>query len=209
MTAVAEPTFHFDPTRHIYTLDGVAIPSVTQALKSAGMIDYSMIPQDVLLKASRRGTAVHQAIHYWLDGELDESTVDPEHLGYLNAARRCIDDLRFTVMRVECRHWHPLHRYAGTYDLDGLMVSDDSLIDWKTGVIMEGHAFQLAGYAMFKPAPRRYRRLAVQLRADGTYRVHEFPSPQWPGHTFAYDQSMFLAALQCAKFNMQNGGKVI
>ena len=77
MTATA-PQLVFEPGAHKYTLDGVALPSVTTVLKGVGLIDYSMIPQDVLLKASRRGTAVHQALEYFDREELDEMSVAPE-----------------------------------------------------------------------------------------------------------------------------------
>lgn len=207
MTPTDTP-LEFDAATHTYTAGGEVLISVTQALKSAGVIDYSMIPQDVLQAAARRGTMAHQAIHYYLDGELDESTVQPEILGYVNAAKRFIDESQFTPMRVECRDYHRTHRYAGTFDLDGTLASGDlATVDWKTGMIMPGHAIQLAAYNNLRPNPRVPRRLAVKLNADGTYRVHEFPSPQYPGNTFTHDIGVFLSALTCAKWNQSQGGK--
>jgi hypothetical protein len=196
---------HFDAGTHTYTEGGEVLLSVTTALKMAGIIDYSMIPQDVLQKASRRGTAVHNAIHFYLDGDLDESTVPDVHRGYLDAAKRFLEESQFTPMRVECRNYHQTHRYAGTYDLDGILAGKDlATVDWKTGIVMPGHAFQLAAYNALERNPRERRRLAVQLRADSTYRVHEFPSPEYREHTYTHDISIFLAALQCARWN---GGK--
>jgi hypothetical protein len=165
-----------------------------------------MIPQDVLLAAARRGTAVHKAIHYWLDGDLDEATVEPGLIGYLDAAKRFIDESGFEPMQVECRGYHPAHRYGYTFDLDGTLSGGDlAVVDWKSGMVLEGHAFQLAGYTATRANPRIYRRLAVKLNADGTYKVHEYPSPEYPGHTFTHDKDVFLSALTCAKWNQSRG----
>lgn len=207
MTAETAP-LEFDATTHTYRVGDEELVSVTQALKSAGIIDYSMIPQDVLQAASVRGTRAHQAIHYFLDGDLDESTLAPEYRGYLDAAKRFLDETAFTPMRVECRDYHRAHRYAGTFDLDGTLGNGDlARVDWKTGLIVEGHAFQLAAYSFLCPNPRVARRLAVKLNSDGTYRVHEFPSPQYPGNTFSHDIGVFLSALTCAKWTASRKGR--
>ncbi len=200
----------FDPSTHTYRAGGEVLISVTQALKSAGVIDYSMIPQDVLQLAARRGTLVHRAIHYWLDGDLDESTVSEEHRGYVDAAKRFVEESQFVPMRVECRGFHPTLRYAGTFDLDGLIGGsggDLATVDWKTGMICEGHAIQLSAYNNLRSNPRVARRLAVKLNSDGTYRVHEYPSSQHPENTFSKDIAIFQSALTCAKWNeARNGG---
>lgn len=197
---LTEPVLQFDSMTHTYTVAGEELISVTQALKVAGVIDYSQIPQDVLIEASRRGTMVHRAIHYWLDGDLDPATVEPAHQGYVEAAKRFIEDTRFEPMHVERRDWHRVHRYAGTFDLDGLLFGRDlATVDWKTGIILPGHAAQLAGYNNFRQYPRTVRRIAVQLRADGNYRAHEYPSAEHPECTYTRDIGIFLSALGQAK----------
>jgi hypothetical protein len=47
------------------------LPSVTTVLKETNMIDMRHIPQDVLDLAAARGTAVHAALHYLDEGDLD------------------------------------------------------------------------------------------------------------------------------------------
>ncbi len=203
---MTEPDLTFEPLSHTYRVGDEILPSVTQALKIAGIIDYSMIPQHVLQKAAERGTYVHKMIHYWLDGELDLEKVPSGMMGYLDAARRFIDESRFEPHRVECRQYHKLHRYAGTWDLDGTVGGSGDLAtaDWKTGIILDGHAFQLAAYNLLRPNPRAARRIAVKLNSDGTYRAHEYPSPEHPGNTFTNDVGVFLSALTCAKFHIKN-----
>jgi hypothetical protein len=207
---VAPAELVFEALTHTYRVGDEILISVTQALKAAGVIDYSMIPQDVLLVAAARGTAVHKMIHYWLDGELDMKTVPGPLMGYLDAARRFIDDTRFEPFRVECRRYHDALRYAGTWDLDGVINgSDEATVDWKTGLIMEGHAIQLAGYNNLRQNPRAARRIAVKLNSDGTYRTHEYPSPEHRDCTFTRDIGIFLSALTCAKWNISKGGREV
>src|SRR5678815_2139742 len=73
-------TVRFEESAHRYFVEpsGREIPGVTRALEEAGLIDFSMVPRDVLLKAQDRGTRVHQALHYLDDGELDQDTLDEE-----------------------------------------------------------------------------------------------------------------------------------
>jgi hypothetical protein len=61
----------FDALTHTYWLDGVRIPSVTQILQRAGLIDFSRIPAPILSAARDRGAAVHQAVHYYNEHDLD------------------------------------------------------------------------------------------------------------------------------------------
>jgi hypothetical protein len=78
----------FDPVLHRYTLDGETLPSVTQILQASGIIDFSGIPQPILLAARDRGTAVHQACHYHNEDDLDVEAFAaqfPDYWPYLSA----------------------------------------------------------------------------------------------------------------------------
>jgi hypothetical protein len=72
----------FEPIRHVYTLDGDPLPSVTQVLQSAGIIDFSGIPAPILLAARDRGAAVHKACHYYNDDDLDVDLFAAEYPDY-------------------------------------------------------------------------------------------------------------------------------
>lgn len=61
----------FDKLTHTYQLDGVRLPSVTQILQASGLIDFSKIPSRILLEARDRGSAVHEALHYYNENDLD------------------------------------------------------------------------------------------------------------------------------------------
>jgi hypothetical protein len=194
------PTLHFEPVGHRYTLrpDMIELPSVTQVLKETRMVDYSMIPQDVLEAASKRGTAVHQALHYLDDGDLDDATLDPAIHGYVMAYMAFKRDAGFEPMLVEWRSWNRAYRYAGTLDRTGTIRRKDGgldrvVLDFKTGEVLPGHALQLTAYAGMCDQPRAYRRIALKLSADGSYRAHE-AGEGW-GHDFRTDFDLFIAAL--------------
>lgn len=60
----------FDTEHHIYYYDGVRLPSVTSLIAKAFPNKYANIPKATLEEASRKGTAVHEAIErYETTGE--------------------------------------------------------------------------------------------------------------------------------------------
>ncbi len=185
----------FDAATHTYRLDGELIPSVTTVLKSVGLVEYAMIPQEVLQAAAHRGTAVHTALEYLDREELDRSTVDPSIEGYVVAYERFVRDSNFIPLHIEHRVFHGNYRYAGTLDRTGYLGDSLTVLDFKTGLVLPGHAIQLAAYANCLVMPRRFRRIALQLSGDGTYRVHEYPLG-----TIQRDIDLFLAALACFNF---------
>ena len=78
----------FEDLTHRYFLDGERLPSVTQILQASGLIDFSKIPGPILLGAKARGTAVHKALHYYNEGDLDVEAfcLDfPEYAPYVQA----------------------------------------------------------------------------------------------------------------------------
>ncbi len=196
--AAPEQVLHFDRDEHRYWLEpsGESLPSVTTVLKESGLIDYSMIPQDVLQNAARRGTAVHRTLEL-LDLDLmDRAAVAAEIEPYVAAYEKFVADSGFGVAAIECRRWHKTYRYAGTFDRDGVF-GDGSLavLDFKTGLVLDAHALQLAAYTAFRPEPRKYRRIALQLSGDATYRAHEYLA-----RDFQSDLNVFLSALACVKW---------
>jgi len=202
-----EPTLVFEPVGHTYTLqpEGVELLSVTTALKESGLIDYSMIPQDVLLNAARRGTAVHQALALLDEEALDEETVDDEIRGYIEAYAKFKRESGFVPALIEHRAFCRNCRYAGTLDRTGTIPGNgggDELVvlDFKTGMVLEAHRLQLAAYANFLEGPRRFRRIALQLAGDGSYRVHEYPT-----RTYHEDFATFLSALRVASWKRAEG----
>jgi hypothetical protein len=78
----------FDPVPHTYSVDGVRLPSVTQVLQAADIINFDGVPQPILLAARDRGAAVHQACHYFNEDDLDVEAFAaefPTYWPYLSA----------------------------------------------------------------------------------------------------------------------------
>lgn len=189
------PELTFDEKEHRYHFGGVEWPGVTRALEEARIIDFSMVPRHILLAAQERGTRVHNAIHYWLDGDLDPDSVDERDHGYLMGAIAFMNQYRVTPTRVE-RFIHSIaHRFAGRLDLEALLERsrpghDLAVIDWKTGLYQPAHRIQLASYASGLQDPRAYRRITVELHKDGTFKPHEYPP-----ETYLRDLNVFHGAV--------------
>jgi hypothetical protein len=184
----------FDPVAHRYTLDGEPLRSVTGILRESGLIDFSHIPSATLEAARARGTAVHQAIHYFNEGDLDVDAFRreyPECVGYFNGWVRFCHERRFEALVSERRIASRLHRIAGTLDCLGVLDGQAVLLDFATGNPAESAKdLQTAGYLLLAqewssedgllhsffarhPVVRRY---AVALRADGTFRIEAYPN---------------------------------
>src|SRR3954452_7906298 len=73
----------FDPCSHAYYFRGRRLISVTQAIQAAGLIRSEWYTE----AARQRGRAVHLAIHFDAQRDLDESSVSPLVRPYLEAAR--------------------------------------------------------------------------------------------------------------------------
>jgi hypothetical protein len=176
-------TLTFDKERHAYAVDGVPVPSVTQVL--APLYDYSRVNRDVLAAKAELGTAVHAACELDDAGDLDEASVHELVRPYLDGYRAFKRDVVAGAIATELRVHHPLLRYAGTLDLLTEFRGESWLIDWKTPLsINPAVALQTVAYAQALPPEfqgRSWKRAALQLKADGKYRLHEFNDPNdWP-----------------------------
>lgn len=185
----------FDPERHSYTLDGVAIPGITAVLRGAGLIDETWFSA-----ASRdRGTAVHLATQFADEGDLDEGSVDPALLGYIAAWNAFKAEAGFTATYPpEILVGSPTLRYATQIDRVGTLDGGFLALNIKTGMPQPWHPVQTAGEALafceWTGAARIFnlRRASVQLSDDGTYRFHE--------HKNRRDYDVFRAARVVAQW---------
>lgn len=211
------PVGTFDPERHVYTLDGLVIPSVTQVLEEERFIDFSGIPDATLDQAKARGSYVHQALHYHLEDQLDLADIDPRYRGYFDSAleylarlkKRALRNERGEAIAVEWRFWHRRRMFAG--QIDYLGWDDDEVLsidDWKTGEPSDvGAPLQTAAYelgvrdcllpSLLPNYKKPIRRRAVKLYRDGK------PGRPEP-YTDPRDLAQFLNALTCVHFR-RNG----
>lgn len=195
---VPKPTLTFDDRTHTYSLRGLVIPSVTQVM--GGVNQFLGLDEEMLRTAQERGTAVHQATVLWDRGEPFTARADLDP--YLNAWLKFLDDVGFEPVAIEQVVHHPRHRYAGTLDRVGAIAGVMSVLEIKTSAILNPiTALQLAAYKEAynagRPPERAKGRYAVQLRKDGTYRLHEYKD--------AADLSVFLACLLIHNWRLRHG----
>ena len=213
-----QPDLRFEAEGHIYSVGGITYPSVTQILSGCKIVDYSFLGEpsaDAFTVDSRtacleRGRRVHLATELYDLDELDVTTVDAADMGYLQAWECFRRDWKFTPFSggVEVRRYHPTLGYAGTIDRLGRMARPRTMnplnvvLDIKTGVSLPWWIdLQLTGYAGMLDEPRRWERIAVLLRKDGTYLVARQTTP--------YDDQMrvFMYALAIERLKRDKGGK--
>jgi hypothetical protein len=167
----------FDEACHLYTIDGVELPSVTQVLKAEGFVDYAFCTEF----ARDRGSRVHEAVHFMVEGDLLQSSVDEEVAPYLKSAEAFLSDMEADVVMAEAVVYSALYGYAGKADLFAYLRKRHRLanVDWKTGVPPQATGLQLAGYSgawLEMTGEAVIDRLAVQLTPGKPkpYKIHEF-----------------------------------
>lgn len=197
VNTLASTQLVFDPIKHKYTYQGEVIPSVTQILKHAGIVDYSFIAPDVLAAAMERGSHVHLATQYLDEGDLDQDGLDPAIIGYLKAYERFKYDSGFVPDKIEEQIINLQYKYAGTIDRTGALNGKQNiLLDIKTGSIPAWTGIQLAAYAAGLGGT--WQRIGLQLNADGTYSCKDFHNPT--------EFNLFLSALAIYRWKQKNGG---
>ena len=156
------------------------LPSVTAILRDIGLDpDFSMVPEATLAQAQARGTAVHKAIEAIAYGYFEEAEAPAEIMPYLDAYRRFIKDSGYVASVSEVEVTHEVWRYRGHPDTVGLLGRMRGVLDWKTAATLHRRAVasQLSAYhaawnAQHPTEPVQFAS-AIQLRKDGSYRVHE------------------------------------
>jgi hypothetical protein len=193
-------TVLFDAAKHEYrNAKGIAVPSVTQILALAGICDFSFVEEERRIAAMERGTSVHWLLQLEDEGALNYRQVPLRLRPYRKAWQDWKKASGFMPELIE-HQFISHYGYAGTIDRYGTLPptatwpnGSKAIIDLKTGEVADWTRLQLVGYAMrmhsILAIARRIRRIAVALRANGTYSVREFPQS-----TFEVDWSKFIQA---------------
>ncbi len=189
----------FDEGTHTYWLGEQRIPGVTSVLELVS--GYEGVPEHVLDAAAERGRAVHLATEFYDEGDLDEDALHESLRPYVDAWKRFRLETGFEVTHSETLVYSQRHRYAGTLDRIGILHAKRTLLDIKTTVVMmPATALQTAAYkTAFEsqhPDEPIEQRVSVQLRADGTYRLHRYDDPT--------DFAVFLSALNVHNWKQRN-----
>lgn len=176
---MAYEDIHLDPDTHTYTVEGRIVPGVTSILTKAGLTDFSMVHPVLLERKRRQGTLAHLVTEYDDLGILDEATVSPDLLPFLEAWRKFKADYSFEPQEIELPVYSSKYRYAGTLDRVGVLEGDQVLIDIKTSSQVDLMAVgpQTAayenGYKEWAAIDKRkkFKRYVVKLTPEGEYRL--------------------------------------
>jgi hypothetical protein len=164
------------------------LPHVTDILRDAGLIDTAWFTDE----ARDRGTAVHAAIHYLLDGDLDESSLVPDVAARVDGFRNFMAQVALVVFDHEQRVQDAVIGYCGTLDLRCLINARKAVVDYKNGAPAAWHPIQLAAYA--GALDEAYDRYALYLNPDfpNGYKLVQYRDRN--------DWKVFCAALTIANF---------
>lgn len=199
--------FAFNPDTHEYFKNGVLVPSVTQVIANAGLCDFSCVEEDVRIHSMKRGQSVHWLLQLEDEGALNYRKVPSGLRGYRKAYRDWKRHSGFNVLWIE-RQFVSNFGFAGTLDRAGTFPATSmygsgtsAIVDFKTGEIPDWVRYQLCAYSLEVDArpsiARTVRRIALALRADGTYKVKEFPLCTWDSDLAKFMQA--LKEMQCQK----------
>lgn len=189
--------FEFNTERHEYRVDGAIVPSVTRIISP--LYNFDMVGEELLRLAAERGSAVHKATELFDRDDLDEESLDPQLVPYLEAWKRFRAETGFVPELIERQVYDSIHGYAGTLDRVALLGRTRAVVDIKTGSSLHpAVGVQLAAYqaALGKEGIQALGRYAVQLRPNGTYRLEQYTSP--------HDLPTFFALMTIARFKERN-----
>lgn len=178
--AETQSVVHFDEATHTYKVNGRVVPSVTQVLKAAGLIDDRWFNQ----AARDRGRIVAIAIE--LHSKNNLQYVPDGYQGYVNAWVKFLAGTGFVPREVEQPRYNDVYGYAGTVDTEGILWDTPSVVDIKTGCDAPQYAIQTAGYAGFWPE-EYHARYCLFLCDDGSYKIRRHGDP--------HDWGVFMSAL--------------
>ncbi len=161
----------FDAETHTYFVDGEVVPSVTQVLKNAGLVDDRWFTEF----GRWRGSAVHKATHYFDEGDMDRRTLDPIVKPFVADWKTFRDSTGFTPTLIEKPLYDSIYNFCGTPDRRGFFLggrAEDSneVIDIKTypgGKAPWWTRLQLAAYGRLLDPCKIFRRYAVVLTGEG------------------------------------------
>lgn len=120
----------FDRNTHTYRCDGVRVPSVTQILKWLYPNKYAGVPEETLNAAAEFGNRMHE----WIEAYATDGTKKRGQTDYMKLSTTQVVELicNHQFQAESCEQivsWK--NRFAGTYDMVGLMEADSALVDIK------------------------------------------------------------------------------
>lgn len=177
--ATATQVWSFEESTHTYRENGLVLPSVTQALKSAGLICFDGIPRHVLEHKRSIGSLVHKATEmYDLGEDLSNYEIPEECWPFIEGWVNFRADCDFIPELVEHQQIGDIHRmrYGMRLDNMGPINGVPHIIEKKCGASESPvWGVQTGAYALGINRPD-IGRAAVQLgpKFPRNYKVYEY-----------------------------------
>jgi len=166
------------------------LPRVTTILKDAGLVDTSFFTDE----ARDKGSALHLALQFLDQHDLDWDSLDPVLLPRVRQYQRFLDEVRPEILAIEEEVVNEPLQYAGRLDRRVKIAGKELVLDLKTGGCAPFHQVQLAGYAGTFQRP--LARTCLHLFED-RYQLVE--------HRDRNDWVVFKAALTLTAWRRSNG----
>lgn|SRR3990167_181921 len=177
-----------DREKHEYHVDGRKVLSITDCMKSAGLID-NVYADDYTLWV---GTATHRAIELHINGTLNYAVLDPELIPRVEAWDEFIKHTGFRPLATEKAFYNFNLRVAGTLDVYGVFPDDkEGIIEIKSGDVSRWAGIQTAGQDILMGGKQR-QRFGIKIPKIGKPSVKPFTDPD--------DYAVFRAAVTIANW---------
>lgn len=172
------PGLEFEETKHVYTLDGIIIPSVSTVMEPLNADKYAGISKATLDNAANKGTAVHDCIENWIKfGFMD---IPPEHQSYIDGFMEWWNKNTPKVVGSEIRLYHKILGYGGTCDLLAYIGDKLTLIDYKSTYVLSDMTcrIQLEAYAqaLASHGIKVEQKMILHLKKDGKSAQRDYPA---------------------------------
>jgi len=188
----------FDANSHAYFLDGKEIPSVTQIIKSAGLMpDYGKMR----IEPANYGTKVHKACADIIADK--EPDMDMFVKIAVEGFKEWQNLYKPTFHTSEKTGASEKYQYAGTCDIGAMINKKNWLVDIKTGSYSDWHIIQLAAYNEIFHGYKfqKFAGLYLDPVHEGKYKFKEISKPE-----IQAGFSVFLNALNIYKWKRNHNG---
>lgn len=222
MATTAITPFTFDEAAHVYRVDGVVIPSVTQILSELGYSNIEIAERfnaEAVEHKRQLGKLVHQAAHYWDENDLaihnaqGHLMIHERVYGYLKGylAFRAATGYEPATNEGRGVGEHLGMRYGMTFDSIGKFNGKLPwvIVDLKTasGSAQRSWGLQVTAYTMgqtFQPkvAHSQFLKILVQLFPDGKFKV--FSSADKGSKIFTPNDPQIWAACLAISIDQRN-----
>ncbi|MFI5304321.1 MAG: hypothetical protein ACHQYP_05930 [Nitrospiria bacterium] len=186
----------FDRENHLFRIDDRPVPSFTQCMAVAGLVNYDYVSDYY----KERGSAVHRATHYYEENNLLPDYLDSAQTGFLNAWDLCLREHNCEWIEIEKPVYSIPLQIAGIPDRNGYWEEESAVCEIKTGELYPATGIQLAfQQELIEPRPKR--RIAVRLYENGRY--------EWKEYKDRDDWKVAKACLTVTHYKRRINGSII